>query len=206
MSRRLFNVNGCCCAGETPVLIDVLGDGFKLTNPAGGVNFDIEINGTRPRGSWTAINSDDGWLVLDRNHNGLIDDGGELFGNRTPQPAPPVGTSRNGFLALAEFDKPANGGNDDGFITETDGVFNSLRLWQDTNHNGISEPVELKTLKALGLEKIDLEYKKSRRADVNGNIFLFRAKIQDAEDGGMGRWAWDVVLRYSVLHSNDTSR
>jgi hypothetical protein len=84
---------------ETPVLIDVLGDGFNLTNPTNGVNFDIDMNGTREKLSWTATNSDDAWLVLDRNGNGLIDNGGELFGNHTTQPEPIDGNVRNGFLA-----------------------------------------------------------------------------------------------------------
>lgn len=190
----LVNVNGCCCTAETPVLVDVLGNGFNLTNLTGGVNFDIDRNGTLERLSWTALNSDDAWLALDRNNNGFIDDGGELFGNRTPQPEPALGNFRNGFLALAEFDKPANGGNEDSFVTEADDVFDSLRLWQDINHNGISESAELKTLRSLGLKKIELEYKKSKRTDSNGNIFLFRAKVTDDEDVAMGRWAWDVVL------------
>jgi hypothetical protein len=175
-------------------LVDVLGDGFNLTNPTDGVNFDIDMNGTLERLSWTAINSDDAWLALDRNNNGLIDNGGEIFGNRTPQPEPPVGNSRNGFLALAEFDRATIGGDEDGFITEADDVFNYLRLWQDINHNGISESAELKTLKSLGLNKIELEYKKARHADTNGNIFLFRAKITADKNAQMGRWAWDVVL------------
>jgi hypothetical protein len=190
----LFNVNGCCCTADTPVLIDVLGDGFDLTDPANGVNFDIDMNGTREKLSWTALDSDDSWLALDRNSNGLIDNGGELFGNHTSQPEPTVGNTRNGFLALAEFDKATNGGNDDGFVTEADAVFNSLRLWQDINHNGISESIELRTLKSQGLKKIELEYRKSRRVDRNGNIFLCRAKVKDEKDAQMGRWAWDVVL------------
>ena len=190
----LFNINGCCCAADTPVLIDVLGDGFNLTNPTNGVNFDIDMNRAPERLSWTVNNSDDAWLALDRNSNGLIDNGGELFGNHTAQPVPTDGNARNGFLALAEFDKSADGGNGDGYITNADDIFNRLWLWQDRNHNGISESTELKTLKSLGLSKIELEYKKSRHADSNGNIFLFRAKVKDDKDTQMGRWAWDVVL------------
>lgn len=190
----LFNIDGCCCTGETPILIDVLGNGYNLTNATNGVNFDLDGNGTPERLAWTTTNSDDALLALDRNTNGRIDNGAELFGNHTAQPEPTGSSARNGFLALAEFDKPANGGNADGVITKADAIFASLLLWQDLNHNGTSESVELKTLASLGLAKIDLVYKKSLRTDGNGNIFLFRSKIMDDKAVQRGRWAWDVIL------------
>jgi hypothetical protein len=179
----------------SPVLVDVNGDGFSLTDAAGGVLFDLNGNGRFDgRLAWTAPGSDDAWLALDRDGDGLITSGRELFGNFTAQPPPPAGEGRNGFLAFAEFDAPALGGNGDGVIDAGDAVFARLRLWQDSNHDGGSQAAELHALPSLDVVRLHLRYKESRRVDGHGNRFKYRAKVDDARGARVNRWAWDVFL------------
>src|SRR5713101_1445932 len=113
----------------SPIILDLSGDGFSLTDTAHGVLFDISGTGKPIQIAWIAPGADNAFLALDRDGDGIIKDGTELFGNFTPQPQSP---HPNGFLALAVYDQPANGGNGDGIIDSRDAVFTSLRLWIDT--------------------------------------------------------------------------
>jgi len=183
---------GCCQPDvPSPILIDIDGSGFQLTDADNGVWFDFHGNGHPIKLAWTMPGSTNAWLVLDRNNNERIDNASEMFGNYTAQP---YSTDKNGFLALAEFDKSGAGGNEDGNITAEDPVFNDLRLWIDANHNGISEPDELHTLPELSLKTLSLDYRESKRTDIYGNQFRYRAKVKDTHDAQFRRWAWDVFL------------
>ncbi len=144
--------------------------------------------------SWPIEGAHNGWLALDRNGNGTIDDFGELFGNLTVQPQPPSGKQKNGFAALAVYDTPGEGGNGDGWITSDDAIFPKLRVWVDLNHDGQSQPEELYTLSQVGITAISLDYRLSKITDVNGNVFRYRSSVMDAQGGEASKTIYDVFL------------
>ena len=186
--------NPCHCRCLTPIMIDTTGSDFRLTDVDGGAPFDFFGDGSPVQMAWTDSRSGVGLLVLDRNSNGTIDNGTELFGNTTPQPD---SAQKNGFAALAEFDKVENGGNADGVIDHSDTVFSSLRLWIDSNHDGISQPTELFRLPDLGIALISLTYREARRVDRFGNHFRFKASVNQSANAD-SRWAYDVFLKFRI--------
>jgi hypothetical protein len=92
-----------------------------------------------------------------------------------------------GLLALAQYDS-----NGDGWIDTQDPIWPALLVWIDANHNGISEPGELHSLASLGIKRISVKYKEVLKTDANGNVFRYKAQIND--EGA--RFAYDVILEY----------
>jgi len=169
-------LGGCSYAWEcdSPIVVDVKGEGFHLTSQADGVMFQF-FGDTKRQVAWTNPAYGNAWLALDRNHNGMIDNATELFGNLTPQPSSP---QPNGFRALAVYDLPENGGNGDGYITAADSVYPHLLVWTDKNHNGISEPDELRTIAQAGIAAITLKYNEENVKDQFGNIFRYHSSVR----------------------------
>lgn len=182
-----------CCFEPTPILVDVESDGFNLTNAVSGVRFDFGGDGHLDQLAWTALRSDDAWLALDRNGNGTIDDGGELFGNATRLRSGRF--ANNGFEALAEFDV-----NGDGWISAVDPVYAQLRLWQDANHNGLSEARELIPLVQKAVAGIGVDYRESRWRDEHGNEFRYLARIYQSSLSARHLWVVvDVILTHEPV-------
>jgi hypothetical protein len=186
---------GCGGSEGSPILIDTTGQGFFLTNVANGVKFDLSGTGTPVQMAWTAQGASNAFLALPGS-DGLIHNGKELFGNFTPQP---LSSDPNGFRALAVYDLPENGGNGDGVIDSRDAIFSSLRLWIDTNHDGISQPEELHTLPSMGVYSISLQYWLSRKQDQWGNQFRYRGDVNPWDDptnpaDAIERVIYDVFL------------
>jgi hypothetical protein len=180
---------------ESPIILDLDGGGIRLTGPE--VLFDLAGDGEPNHMGWTRANDGDGFLVLDRDSDGRITSGREMFGNFTPLSWGDSGPSAShGFEALAWFDSPAQGGDGDTWITATDRVFVQLRAWIDANHNGESESQELFALSELRVLAISTEPRESRRVDSHGNQFRYRAPMKQVTRRGrlVTRLAWDVFL------------
>jgi hypothetical protein len=196
----------CCSHTSSPIILDLTGRGFRLSNPEGGVWFRVFPNIARKiQVAWPIAGSGNGWLVLDRNENGIIDDFGEFFGNETNQPAPLAGQQRNGFAALAVYDRPDQGGNGDGRISKEDAIYGKLRVWVDENHDGISQPAELHTLDSLDIASIDLQYKEVKKVDEFGNIFRFRSSVRDSAGGETNKVTYDVYLTLGSSQPDETT-
>ena len=136
---------------RSPLVLDLNNDRITSLNlDESSVYFDLDNNNFKEQTAW--ISPNDGLLVFDRNANGKIDNGSELFGNFTPKFDGSLAT--DGFNALSDFDT-----NNDGIISNLDENFDKLQIWQDSNSNGITDDGELKSLSELGIESLNLNAK-----------------------------------------------
>ena len=159
--------------GCSPILLDLDGDAFTLEGLDNPVYFDIDDVGEKSKITWTKGDSLDAFLFFDRNRNGRVDHGGELFGTATPLQE--GGRAGNGYKALAEFDQVKWGGNANRIIDSMDAIFNHLGLWVDSNHDGISQSQEMVTLHEAQVQAISLGYRVRDERDEHGNWFRFHS-------------------------------
>lgn len=163
-----------------PVTLDLDGDGIELTRFADGARFDITGAG-RPV-TTAFVTGGDAFLAIDRNQNGVIDDGTELFGDQNG--------AVNGFEELRKLDS-----NRDGVIDRQDAAFDSLVLFRD-NGNGITEPGELVFLAEEGIAELSLRYRNVDERAAGGNR-LAQLASYGRSDGSRGMAA-DVILNYTA--------
>ncbi len=157
----------------SPLVIDLNHDGVKTSSIKNKVHFDLDNNQFAEQTGW--VDTNDGLLAIDLNHNGKIDNGSELFGNNTTKADGTL--AKNGFEALAKYDS-----NSDGVIDANDDKWKDLRVWQDKNGNGNTDEGELITLDELGIKSISLNADVLNEKEANGNKVSHRSEVT-WEDG-----------------------
>lgn len=125
-----------------PVVLDLDGDGIETLARQDGVLFDIDNSGYQKQTGW--LQGDDGFLVIDRSYNGVIDAGREMFSNSA------VAVGLRGLAGMAWVDA-----NYDGRIDARDPVWNELRVWHDTNVNAEQDAGETLQLAELGITELN---------------------------------------------------
>jgi len=174
----------------SPIVLSLEDGRFDLSSAEDPVLFDLLGTGDPALFSWTERGSDEAFLVLDRDGDGRIEGGRELFGDQSPQVP---SAEPNGFRALAVFDDPMNGGNGDGWIDARDPIYEHLQLWNDANHDGVSQASELVDLEQGGVEALAVEYRTVGRRDPNGNLLRYQARVIRSVGAG-APVAWDVFF------------
>lgn len=181
---------------QSPILIDLDGDGFHLSGLSSPVAFDINADGQIDILSWTRAGEQDAFLFLDLNGNGQVDDGSELFGNHTLLADGSVAS--NGYEALARWDAVSEGGNENGFLDVEDGAYGALKLWIDSDHDGRSMASEILSLEASRVERISLHCHESRGQDEHGNNFRFLARAWLSQVGGSVKAVWTADVFFQT--------
>ena len=191
----LFNsaVSAPRVPGFDPLILDLNGDrNYTINLERSRAYFDLDANGFAERTAW--VDPNDALLVLDRDNDGIITSGQELFGDQTILSN--GNKAASGFEALAEFDE-----NKDGKIDAKDIVYAKLRLWQDANGDGVSQADELKLLADAGVVAINLNSNVVNSADVMGNVQR-RLGSFVRSDGSGGQIA-EYLLNRDTLDSLD---
>jgi len=143
-----------------PLVVDLENDDFDMANIDNGVHFDLDGDRLKEKTTWTS--NKDGFLSIDLNDNGKIDNGAELFGDTFMLSDGKY--AKSAIEALASLDK-----NRDGVIDAKDEVYSKLRIWKDENGNGISEDGELKSLADYNISSINITDVKDENVDINGS-------------------------------------
>lgn len=180
-SERFFRLGNF-----SPLLLDLERDGFSFSERGVGVDYDIPGTGTALPIQWVDVGSDDGFLALDLNRNGQIDNGTELFGEGTEIIGKQGKKATHGFIALAQYDSASLGGNVDGFITKDDDIWNQLLLWVDSNADAVTQSSELLKLGEFQITSIPLEPKVVKsgfeRFDESGNLIPYWQWVESSSD------------------------
>jgi hypothetical protein len=181
----------------SPIVLDLNGDGISTLSYSSGVQFDLHASGQKVQTGWAAAT--DGLLVLDRNQDGMINDGSELFGTSTTLVNGEK--AKDGYVALSELDS-----NGDGSISKDDAKWADLKVWVDKNSDGISEAGEMVTLDSLGITQLDLAAQATSVID-NGNVIGLTSSYQTA-DGTNHAMAdvWFVADRNSAATAAEVSQ
>lgn len=172
---------------------------YTLTSVDEGVRFDIDADGDLDRVAWTPRGSDVAFLAIDQDGDGRISSGRELITRHTR------GTPASSANALIVLANDASGGERRGVIDTRHPLFPRLLLWTDVNHNGISEPSELRPA-PQALSNIGLGFERHHRGDRHGNESRYRGFVHVRPDqttvraralddeSSRRRWMYDVCL------------
>ena len=180
-----------------PLVFDLDGDGITTVSlEESNAFFDLDNNGFAEKTSW--VGAREGLLAYDKNGDGIINGGNELFGYRTLMKDGKTLAS-SGFMALAEYDN-----NKDGKIDSNDIIYALLRIWQDSDGDGIASAGELKQLVDLGIVSIGLSYNNTGVTDGANNIQVRTGTFTLAD--GSTRMTGEYLLNRNPVYSVDSSQ